>query len=83
MEDFIYDLINGIGKIVSKDGSFYGVLFSNGEIQSIRKEDLDIIDNSIIKTIMDGDFEEYFNFQSLVRGEDYYKKGQVRNLGLK
>ncbi len=79
MEDFIYDLINGIGKIVSKDGSFYGVLFSNGEIQSIRKEDLDIIDNSIIKTIMDGDFEEYFNFQSLVRGEDYYKKGQVRN----
>ena len=32
MEDFIYDLINGIGKIVLKDGRFYGVFFYNGEI---------------------------------------------------
>lgn len=80
VNDFVYSMEYGIGCITAISDGKYTVKFENRTVENVNPIFITEINNNIVSSLKSGDFQDYFNYQTVNKGRDYYLEDKVDSI---
>jgi len=77
VNDFIFSMEHGIGQIIQVSNGFYKVKFTDTIIDNVNPLFVTEINNDLVNSLITNEFEDYFNYQALERGRNYFLEDRV------